>query len=919
MLSKVVACPCRSKAHVLDLKGSSLQATTTAIPAFPQAVDYTITNKVPTKPYAGIDYLALGYDLFRGNPNGENDSQRDPGLRLPLAVVDATDPNLLTADTRNTIPKGGYGMPLSSCSLASTVRSERTADEHTNSMQLDVKVEAEFKAGYKGAYSVEASGKFKASNDYMKLKNTVEDKAKERFSMVSYCLFYELGFFPKSLLTPNPAFKAACDALKAIKGKDAAAVQEAWFQFFATWGTHYLRKVRLGGKMTHTLEIEDSKRNTHSKEQVKTKQAAEFAFEASGFGYSGSAGIKTNKNTNRDTEIKAALEQMSVTETRTVNGGLPVAVTKGNATESFAAWAPTVLDHPMPIQYDLVRLPDGWDVPDLINKAEYEKYMDLYADHVYKLAEGAWLRLPINAERCGIKHRNKYLSAFTVDNGRLYRTRNAAMQACHSLPECVGVTEAVDGSFTTRSGHLQDAVTDDVTWLKAECPELKGPYQDERADGRCGPQYNRAKCGTDRCCSSVGKCGPIATFSQGGACKDSLGPVCNKQTVPFDFTDGAQWKDLQASTSVSCPHSQHSTNSNHDGQRKIWAQGKYVRVDGPTHAKFRLDMHCCKTDSPCEPYMLHVGPSPGDTKTVRTNREIACPTFCGAGCRANRDSNASDTFSVTTQDNGDVTVKRTDQAAGWAMDLAIPCCNVSNTSMGGYIQPSDAKSERIATTPFEKAGSGRCTNPYWGGFNKLCEQKCANDGECNYFTTYNTGWCSLFTTCDAVQPVNFHGQTYRKKGTGKTPYVLEHPKQLCTDKPISSTLVHPAGQETAADKCAEKCDNTQDCAAFATFDGNHWCNTLKGCTSTYPSNGKGFASVYVNPSGFSLKYPLQKCSDENLLGSGAVGAASCAAKCESDPRCKAFSKFDNGWCNWYSSCEKRTPSPQQPLINSYER
>lgn len=30
---------------------------------------------------------------------------------------------------------------------------------------------------------------------------------------------------------------------------------------------------------------------------------------------------------------------------------------------------------------------------------------------------------------------------------------------------------------------------------------------DERSDHRCGPQYDNAKCGTDRCCSSFGWCG----------------------------------------------------------------------------------------------------------------------------------------------------------------------------------------------------------------------------------------------------------------------------------------------------------------------------------------------------------------------------------------------------------------------------
>lgn len=51
------------------------------------------TTHMPTtvldemKPYPGVDYLGMGYDVVYGNPSGDTDFMLDPGFREPVRVM----------------------------------------------------------------------------------------------------------------------------------------------------------------------------------------------------------------------------------------------------------------------------------------------------------------------------------------------------------------------------------------------------------------------------------------------------------------------------------------------------------------------------------------------------------------------------------------------------------------------------------------------------------------------------------------------------------------------------------------------------------------------------------------------------------------------------------------------------------------
>ena len=47
----------------------------------------TATQIEESKPYPGVDYLGVGYDIFHGNPNGDGMYMLDPGFKQPVRVL----------------------------------------------------------------------------------------------------------------------------------------------------------------------------------------------------------------------------------------------------------------------------------------------------------------------------------------------------------------------------------------------------------------------------------------------------------------------------------------------------------------------------------------------------------------------------------------------------------------------------------------------------------------------------------------------------------------------------------------------------------------------------------------------------------------------------------------------------------------
>ena len=124
-----------------------------------------------------------------------------------------------------------------------------------------------------GVTKAEATAKYAASYGFQDFNQRVASKSMERFEMASYCLVYQTGFFPAEKLQPTAPFKAACERLQAAHktltvAKSWPRLRELWFEFFRTWGAHYAHEVKLGGKMVHTIDVDDAARSAASKSKI---------------------------------------------------------------------------------------------------------------------------------------------------------------------------------------------------------------------------------------------------------------------------------------------------------------------------------------------------------------------------------------------------------------------------------------------------------------------------------------------------------------------------------------------------------------------------------------------------------------------------------------------------------------------------
>ena len=89
-------------------------------------VDSTTDALVPVhklenmKPYPGIDYLGMGYDLVHGNPDGDVHTMLDTGFVQPVRKLSYTGVSM-TRNNDQLTPDGSYSIPLRSCARSSTV------------------------------------------------------------------------------------------------------------------------------------------------------------------------------------------------------------------------------------------------------------------------------------------------------------------------------------------------------------------------------------------------------------------------------------------------------------------------------------------------------------------------------------------------------------------------------------------------------------------------------------------------------------------------------------------------------------------------------------------------------------------------------------------------------------------------------
>lgn len=166
---------------------------------------YEDTDTLKIKPMKGIEYLGLGYDAMKGNPEGDSRfSGADPGFREPVIEL-VYDTNSRSRDSAFLIPKGSYVAQEHACQNTETSLSTSTLSDYAESLEKDATI--------KGTY---LPGKFSFSNAYNEFNREVSSQKRERFKLVSYCIRAQVGFFRAANLETTSFFNKSVQQLPKV-------------------------------------------------------------------------------------------------------------------------------------------------------------------------------------------------------------------------------------------------------------------------------------------------------------------------------------------------------------------------------------------------------------------------------------------------------------------------------------------------------------------------------------------------------------------------------------------------------------------------------------------------------------------------------------------------------------------------------
>lgn len=276
-------------------------------------------------PSVSAGYVGMGYDIFKGNPEG-NPSARtmvDPGFRI--GVVDAEySQEYLTVGMTKLRPKYGYARKETACQMAKQITTETTMGDYTDTLNIDANG------------GVDMPGlQFSLSGGYKEMKQDVVNNKVERNVMKSYCLVYRSGVDPDMPLKVTSAFAASVDKLKK---KDTNGFSEQdWYTFFGRFGTHFLNDVHFGGKQVNIMMMRSEDVTKLRNEGINAAVSGSANFGA--VKISGGASVATDeKKKEKFNKMESCYQQLSL-------GGSPH--------ETFSDWASTVPDSPMPVKYDM--------------------------------------------------------------------------------------------------------------------------------------------------------------------------------------------------------------------------------------------------------------------------------------------------------------------------------------------------------------------------------------------------------------------------------------------------------------------------------------------------------------------------------------------------------------------------------------
>ncbi len=400
-----------------------------------------------------IDYLALGYDIYKANPMSTKGGV-DPGFQLQKIFGFTYDGHQKSSDDRWDIPDATTVVRENSCSLDFSSSSVSGSDSYSRSLEVYV------------SGSLEGWGaKFKASVDYKEVEEKTQ-KYKDLYTASrGECKVYTGkidGYLPPKL-TPN--------FIRAVNTLTEDYQEKPYMRFISYFGTHFVSQVHMGARFACVTRLSEKSWTSLLQKNIKIEMAASY----SAYGVSGALDTRTEEQKKWAREFESVKTDMSLS----VIGSKPV------KEHGPIEWAQQAIEEPMPMRYTLENiselLGDPYMSPSDV-KCDLKKIKANLITALQKYCE--YMKAQGMIGSCGKPGPDPPFPKLL--NGCRY-----CAQGCGN-------------SFPVMSGGLNSILKDSFYSYESGCKLPFGVHDNGRTTMLCCQEENEQRTGSCRMCSSCG-------------------------------------------------------------------------------------------------------------------------------------------------------------------------------------------------------------------------------------------------------------------------------------------------------------------------------------------------------------------------------------------------------------------------------
>jgi hypothetical protein len=238
---------------------------------------------------SNLEYLGLGYDIFRGNPRGSETSELDPGFRYRVVRLQQDQANLLL-DEEYMVPFGTSLKYTSSCKYDSKSTEISSESDMRSSLSGEASMDSSSESSSGGSFGVgtifsfskqvSESHSFSLSSSFESARESRTAKSSVSFEAKAVCSEFEASLIPGYNHTLSEEFKNATSNLPVPYDKANPRHRKVWRTFFRNFGTEYVRYVVLGGKRIETTSMSEQDYSSLVSDSVSVASSMSFEMSA---------------------------------------------------------------------------------------------------------------------------------------------------------------------------------------------------------------------------------------------------------------------------------------------------------------------------------------------------------------------------------------------------------------------------------------------------------------------------------------------------------------------------------------------------------------------------------------------------------------------------------------------------------------